>query len=466
MAEGTPDSHFNGIHPLLRQRMLNRAATFSEGAQPIQPLRRRSSILSEYSDTRHSFRSSTDNLLRPGGNDMDTLTSSEEASFWHSAPLAFAILPAVGGLLFQNGSAVVTDILLLGFGSMFLNWCVRAPWYVATGKYIFASAESNARDWYHAAQRIEYVDTEEERPGTGNTIPEEDEESDGAHGEDDPSSSRPASGDVPLAGDKSNMQSPTIKQEGAARELAREELLALIACFIGPLLGAYLLHAIRSQLTRPAEGLVSNYNLTIFIMAAELRPVSHIIKMKQSRMARLQRLVRPDTSIRLAKEDAQELSRRLADVEARLTEPTNSSDVETTKVSALVRQGLQPQLDALNRAVRRYEKRQAAQSIQIEARFGELETRLKDALSLAAAAARTGQRPGVISTVLAWFISMITYIVHSSWATLTYPYKIAAVVLTEVKYWFIKSEHQPRKRLKGQSNVSVSNPRVLSRNGR
>lgn len=113
--------------------MLNRAATFSEGAHPVAPLkRRRSSMLSEYSDTRHSFRSSTDNLLRPGGNDMDKLTSSEEPSFWHSAPLVFAILPAVGGLLFQNGSSVVTDILLLGFGSMFLNWCVRAPWYVYT----------------------------------------------------------------------------------------------------------------------------------------------------------------------------------------------------------------------------------------------------------------------------------------------------------------------------------------------
>jgi hypothetical protein len=116
------------IHPLLRQRMLNRAATFTEGAQfPNPPLpRRRSSV---YSSAQHSIRSSTDNLLRTSGhNDMDKLINSDEPSFWHSAPLAFAVVPAFAGLLFQNGGAVVTDILLLGFGSMFLNWCLRTPW--------------------------------------------------------------------------------------------------------------------------------------------------------------------------------------------------------------------------------------------------------------------------------------------------------------------------------------------------
>ena len=45
------------------------------------------------------------------------------------------------------------------------------------------------------------------------------------------------------------------------------------------MLGAYLLHTIRGQLTRPSEGLVSDYNLTIFLCAAEIRPVSHLIKM-------------------------------------------------------------------------------------------------------------------------------------------------------------------------------------------
>ena len=129
-APAEDQSAVSDIHPLLRQRMLSRAATFTEGAQhPSPPLpRRRSSV---YSNTAHSIRSSTDNLLRTSGNnDMDKLTNTDEPSFWHSAPLAFAIVPAFAGLLFQNGGAVVTDILLLGFGSMFLNWCLRTPWSV------------------------------------------------------------------------------------------------------------------------------------------------------------------------------------------------------------------------------------------------------------------------------------------------------------------------------------------------
>ena len=81
---------------------------------------------------------------------------------------------------------------------------------------------------------------------------------------------------------------------------------------------------------------------------------------------------------------------RLSELEDRLSQPTSNNDLETSRVATEVRQGLQTQLDAITRAIRRYEKRSAAQTIQIEARFQEVDRRLKDALSLAAAAARTG----------------------------------------------------------------------------
>ena len=58
------------------------------------------------------------------------LATHLEGSNWHSAPLAFALLPAVAGMIFQNGGAVVTDITLLAFAGVFLNWSVRMPWYV------------------------------------------------------------------------------------------------------------------------------------------------------------------------------------------------------------------------------------------------------------------------------------------------------------------------------------------------
>ena len=101
----------------LRQRPLGRASTFADPQTP-----RRSSNLSE-----QSIRSSTDDLLRPRVQKAG-LETSKESSHWHSAPLALALFPALGGLLFKNGSAVVTDLTLLGIAAVFLNWSVRLPW--------------------------------------------------------------------------------------------------------------------------------------------------------------------------------------------------------------------------------------------------------------------------------------------------------------------------------------------------
>lgn len=110
----------------LHHRPLGRASTFSEAPSPLN--NRRNSMFSDsISEARRSIFSSTDDLLLPNvrNNDLGTV---HEPSHWHSVPLALALLPAVGGLLFQNGSAVVTDATLLGLAAVFLNWSVRLPW--------------------------------------------------------------------------------------------------------------------------------------------------------------------------------------------------------------------------------------------------------------------------------------------------------------------------------------------------
>jgi hypothetical protein len=105
----------------------SRFSTNNDATSP-GPTRRRSSNFSEYSlnEIRKNFQSSTDDLLlpRPSSKNHD---EHPPPSNWHSAPLAFALLPAIGGMLFQNGSAVVTDIMLLGLAAIFLNWSVRIP---------------------------------------------------------------------------------------------------------------------------------------------------------------------------------------------------------------------------------------------------------------------------------------------------------------------------------------------------
>ena len=107
----------------LRQRPLGRASTFAES-----PNARRSSNLSEsVDDARQSIRSSTDDLLLPRVRKFG-LETHHETTHWHSAPLGLALMPALGGLVFHNGSAIVTDLTLLGIAAVFLNWSVRLPW--------------------------------------------------------------------------------------------------------------------------------------------------------------------------------------------------------------------------------------------------------------------------------------------------------------------------------------------------
>lgn len=103
----------------IRSRLLGRALTITDISNPLR--HRRSSNLSD------SIKSSTDNLLLPRATSAD-LETNHEPSHWHSAPLALALLPAVGGLFFENGGAVVTDLTLLGLAAVFLNWSVRLPW--------------------------------------------------------------------------------------------------------------------------------------------------------------------------------------------------------------------------------------------------------------------------------------------------------------------------------------------------
>lgn len=298
----------------------------------------------------------------------------EPPSHWHSLPLAFALLPAFGGLLFTNGSSVITDVMLLGFATVLLNWSVKLPW-----------------DWYHAAQTIRI---QEECSYEAAAERETDDES---HSE----ASRTFPQDIAEEGPPPTTPIPPkrktpLEHETAAKELLAHELLALLSCFISPLVGAYLLHAIRSQLTRPSEGLVSNCNLTIFLFAAEMRPLSLVVKLIQARTLHIQRIVASNpcvydpTASTLA-----EINLRLIELESKNVPPaTNGGEAKAVispkqvhGITTSIRQIMQPEIDALTRAVRRYEKRATVQTLHTDARLLALESSISDAVSLAAAAA-------------------------------------------------------------------------------
>ena len=215
------------------------------------------------------------------------------------------------------------------------------------------------------------------------------------------------------------------------------------------MVSTWLLHHIRSQLSRPSEGLVSNYNLTIFILASELRPLSHLIKLIQARTLHLQRIASPTAAdIDLSTLTPQSLSAlisRLDELEAHIAS-TQSADPKPMSNGHLpspaqdiinsVRKSLNPDIEALNRAVRRYEKRATLLSMQTESRLADLESRLSDAITLAAAAERNVsnvQRRSTTGVLLDWVAAGLLLPLQAGYSALMLPLKVAGGALGMVE---------------------------------
>ena len=407
--------HLSPPPSTLRHRPLGRAATFAEPSTPLN--RRRSSVFSDsLSDAKRSLRSSTDDLLRPSASRMEE-PYQHDSSHWHSLPLGLALLPAVGGMIFKDGSAVVTDLMLLGLASIFMNWFLRIPW-----------------DWYQNAQVL--VMQEPASPGSISPIIEEDESQ--------------LEQDTPPTTNVKPLSSFNAKASRKDQfELSAYEMLALLSCFLGPACAAWMLHAIRSSLSRPREGLVSNYNLTIFFLVAELRPASHLIKLTQKRTLFLQRKVSFESlqdSVKARDPRVGDLQARVEELEAHIangiaasdTQAKTSPDVIATQASAQaiteVRRSVQPEVEALSRAMRRYEKRTTVSAVQFDSRLQDLEASLKDVVVLAAAAQRTvEQRPTDYAHILLnWLASLVVVPLQIVYSIITLPISIWTGVLEMV----------------------------------
>ncbi|KAK6353525.1 hypothetical protein TWF696_005488 [Orbilia brochopaga] len=348
---------------------------------PLEPgIRRRSSVYETIQDVHAE-------ILAP---------AAKENVNWNNIPLAIAILPAVSGMFFTNGVHFVGDIILLFLAATFLHWLLKFPW-----------------DWYHDSQILP-VETD---PLTGIILEEEER------------------------GEKSDDSDATLKghsqvnkiSHSANRELARDRKLALFFCFVGPLLGAWLLHSIRSQLSRPGESLLSTFNITVFVLGAEIRPSAHIINLIRSRTRQLQNArQRPPPS------KIQEMTSKIEELSLQLQLLRNAVNHEDEMLGSL-KKGIQPDLDALNRAVRRYERKEALQSAQTEERLAYLDRRINDALTLAASAAasaqesRTNSVSHIIVTWIAWSISIPFVLVAKAIALPTKVIEILASLPLQTK---------------------------------
>ena len=187
---------------------------------------------------------------------------------------------------------------------------------------------------------------------------------------------------------------------------------------------------------------MSNYNLAIFLLASELRPLIHLIKLGQSRTLHLQRLANANSygDEQMDKGQMPDLSKRLEELEAHVaagTETTanGSSTKPTAQVTAEVRRTLQPDLDALNRAVRRYEKRATILTMQTESRLQDLEARMNDAITLAAAAERSNhsQRQGFSAILVNWLFAAMVLAIQALWEFASLPARLSSKAMSVAK---------------------------------
>ncbi|KAJ6034837.1 uncharacterized protein N7446_009592 [Penicillium canescens] len=399
--------------------------------------RRNSTLSDSLSEARNSIRSSTDGLFLPRVTEEQPL----EESHWHSAPLGLALLPAIAGIFFQNGSSFVTDVTLLVLAAIFLNW-----------------------DWYRSTQAI--------RKESGLSDPATFEDEAEAKSPDNP--------------EQSHQHHHQTSAAAASKELQIHELAALASCFIFPIIGTWLLHGIRSSLSRPSEGLVSNYNLTIFLLASEVRPVAHLLRLVQSRTIHLQRIVsdaESDPRDTVDQNTIQDVTKRLEELEAhiaatvaaRLQSQNQSQHAGAgigagnlslkqqqdhpdspsllTQAIAETRRSIQPDIDALNRAVRRYEKRTALSTLQTDQRLLQLETKARDAVSLAAAAQRASasRRTGYAVILVDWVCACVVIPAQVFLSVVALPGRVVSGCLDSVRRIFMpRKSGSRRERSKGK----------------
>lgn len=145
-----------------------------------------------------------------------------------------------------------------------------------------------------------------------------------------------------------------------------------------------------------------------------------------------------------------EIARRVEDLEVHVAnsvllpssvEPGRSTPADefiakaSTQANADIRKSMQPELDALNRAMRRYEKRFTISTIQIETRLQELEDRIQDTIILAAAAQRNANRhagkyaPVLLNWISAFIVVPVQYAIY----IVTIPQRMLTTAINYVK---------------------------------
>ncbi|CAG8455065.1 5927_t:CDS:2 [Scutellospora calospora] len=155
----------------------------------------------------------------------------------------------------------------------------------------------------------------------------------------------------------------------AAKELRLQEMWALLLVVASPIIGGYALHGAKMYLT-DYDKYISHFNIVLFVFAAGIRPLMHIANLAKNRTLHLQEQVHyPSTEVELLKRRVQHLEYEFSQLRRGFA---------TKRDIINVRDGFEPTLSQLNKAVRRYEKKEQCLRNYSEERFAFLESKLQE----------------------------------------------------------------------------------------
>lgn len=165
------------------------------------------------------------------------------------------------------------------------------------------------------------------------------------------------------------MQAEHYKRKLITVELRRHELAGLIWVTLSPAIAGYTLQYSRFLLSN-VDKYISSFNVTVFILAASIKPLSHIMVLLQERTLFLQ------SEALVNETQVQSLQKRLDTLEKELFGLRKA--FATKKDLGQVTEEINPTLHQLAKALKRFEKRDISLRSWTEEQFTSIDLKVRE----------------------------------------------------------------------------------------
>jgi hypothetical protein len=159
------------------------------------------------------------------------------------------------------------------------------------------------------------------------------------------------------------------RKESVEEELRRHELIGLVWVVISPAVAGYTLQYSRYFLSN-YDKYMSTFNVTVFVLAATLKPLVHVMALLRERTLFLQ------SEMLVNESEIDVLAKKLEMMEEELDGLRKA--FATKRELGQVANGITPSIQNLSKAMKRFEKKETALRSWSEDRFTELDQKVQD----------------------------------------------------------------------------------------